>query len=292
MVGDLPTLLVLESIWLQAHRFSQIAMRTGLPKAMVSNRLNKLIESDIVRKKAYTDEGSRFDYLLTDRGLDLYWVTLMLHRWELEWGRGSKAFQVTLTHLRCGNTSTPVPVCGHCGEAFSARDVIWEEGPGIGLMRPQYTRRRMRRELATASDNALLFTDSAELLGDRWVALVMRSLFTGLDRYDQILDDTAMATNILSERLTWLIDFGVIEAVTSAQIGGRKRYRLTEKGEAFCPVLVMLQAWGDKHFSAPEGPPVILRHKTCGAVLQPRVGCSECDDAITLGDTRPRVAAL
>lgn len=292
VVGDVPTLLVLESIWLQTHRFSQILARTGLPRAMVSNRLTKLLDASIIRKRAYRQDGARFDYVLTDIGLDLYWVTLMLHRWERRWSRSEKAFEVTLRHLKCGETTLPTPVCGHCGQEFSADDITWEAGPGIGLMQPSYTRRRLRRELATGSDNALLFTDSAELLGDRWVALVLRALLTGNNRYDDILADTAMATNILSERLTWLIDFGVIETESVGQHATRKAYRLTEKGRDFCPVLVMLQAWGDRHYAAPEGAPVVLRHAACGEILKPAVACSHCDEAMTAGDTRPAVAQL
>ncbi|MEM9171206.1 MAG: helix-turn-helix domain-containing protein, partial [Pseudomonadota bacterium] len=275
VIGDLPTLLVLESIWLQSHRFGQIQMRTQLPKAMVSNRLNKLVTAGIVLKRPYLGDSARFDYLLTDIGLDLYWVTLMLHRWERRWSNSKKAFEVTLTHLACGATTLPTPVCGHCLNEFSASDVTWEPGPGIGLMQPQYTRRRLRRELASASDNALLFTDSAELLGDRWMALILRAMFTGLTRYDDIVADTAMATNILSERLTWLIDFGVIETESRKGNALRKTYHLTEKGRDFLPVLVMLQAWGDRHYAAPEGPPVVLRHQACGKILDPAVSCSE-----------------
>lgn len=290
MIGDLPSLLILESIWLQTHRFSQIQQRTSLPKAMVSNRLQKLQEARIVRKRPCRGDSSRFDYLLSDIGLDLYWVTLMLHRWEQRWARTPKAFRVSLIHTGCGHTTIPTPICGHCHEEFDVNDVIWEPGPGLGLMQPNYMRRRLRRALATSTENALLFTDSAELLGDRWCALVIRSLLMGVDRYDQILEDTAIATNILSERLKWLVEFEAIEAIPVGDNYGRKRYQLTDKGSDFAPVLIMLQAWGDRHFAAPEGVPIVVRHKRCGAVLQPTVACSHCGEPMSPGDTRPQIA--
>lgn len=290
VIGDLPTLLILESIWLQTHRFSQIQKRTRLPKATVSSRLQKLQDARIVRKRPCRGDLSRFEYLLSDTGLDLYWVTLMLHRWEQRWSRTEKDFRVALVHGACGHPTLPTPICGHCHEEFGVDDLIWEPGPGLGLMQPNYMRRRLRRELTTSSDNALLFTDSAELLGDRWCALVLRSLLTGVDRYDQILEDTGIATNILSERLKWLSEFGVIDAIPVGDNYGRKRYRLTDKGNDFCPVLIMLQAWGDRHYAAPEGPPVVIRHRHCGAVLEPIVACSHCKESMSPGDTQPRIA--
>ena len=52
--------------------------------------------------------------------------------------------------------------------------------------------------------------ESAQLMGDRWASLIMRSIFTNLYRFDEIRQDTAIATNILSERLKWLELIGVI----------------------------------------------------------------------------------
>jgi DNA-binding HxlR family transcriptional regulator len=118
----------------------------------------------------------------------------------------------------------------------------------------------------------------AQITGDRWASLALRSIFTGLRRFDEIHRDTAMATNILSERLSWLTAQGVIRA---HEVGGRRfEYRLTEKGIDYYPVLLMLLQWGDKYYVSPEGPPLILRHKAHGHALEPAVTCSCCSQPV------------
>jgi DNA-binding HxlR family transcriptional regulator len=285
VVGDVPTLLVLQALWLQESRFGAIQQRTRLPKALLSDRLRMLIGAGLIEKRDEAQGGAGQGYRFTKKGRDLYWVTLMLHRWETRWASAPAGFTIRLTHATCGHAASPAPVCGHCRTEFSARDVDWEEGPGLGLMLSHYARRRQKRELAAAADNRMLFTDAAQLLGDRWASLILRSVLTGLHRYDQILDDTAMATNILTERLNWLIAFGVLKAVPYGQSENRLEYRLTRKGIDYFPVLVMLQRWGDMYYGAPEGPPVIFHHRSCGHELEPIVACAHCVEPLWLRDT-------
>lgn len=286
VVGDVPTLLVLQSLWLQESRFTDIQRRTCLPKALLSDRLRMLIGAGLIEKRDEAHGEASQGYRFTGKGRDLYWVTLMLHRWETKWASKSAAFTIRLTHSTCGHAASPTPVCGHCRAEFTARDVDWEEGPGIGLMLPQYARRRQKRELAAAADNRMLFTDAAQLLGDRWAGLILRSVLTGLHRYDQILDDTAMATNILTERLNWLIEFDILKAMHYGQSESRLEYKLTRKGIDYFPVLVMLQRWGDTYYGAPEGPPVIFHHRSCGHELEPIVACAHCVEPLWLRDTQ------
>ncbi|MEM8546687.1 MAG: helix-turn-helix domain-containing protein [Pseudomonadota bacterium] len=281
VVGDVSSLLVLEAVWLREHRFSDIERRTALPKAVLTDRLGRLVTLELLRKRRRAPSSPRFDYVLTQKGLDLYPVTLMLHRWERQWSAKARTLALKLKHLTCGRETIPQPVCTECGQPFNAHDVDWVPGPGFGYMQPQYTRRRRRRGVAApVAGNPQLFTDSAEILGDRWGCLILRSLFTGLHRHDELLADTGMATNILAERLSWLMQIDAVARSADATQDGHLEYRLTAKGEDFFPVLVMLQCWGDRHAAAPEGQPITFIHRTCGHVLQPGIICSACDEPL------------
>ena len=108
----------------------------------------------------------------------------------------------------------------------------------------------------------------------------MRSIFTGERKFDEILADTAMATNILSERLSWLASIGVIKQHQYNESPARFEYRLTQKGIDYYPVLLMLLQWGDKYYVSPEGPPLILHHKPCGKELDAIVACSHCKEPL------------
>ena len=277
VVGDVASLLVLQAIWMQQHRFGQMLEYTRLPKAVLSNRLQRLLELGVL-ENADT-------YRLTDKGLDLFNVVMMLLRWEVNWSSPASRLSVVLTHTDCGHVMTPTPACGDCQHTFTADDVSFEPGPGIGMMTPVYPRRRQSKTRLTESESTLLFTESADVLGDRWSALVIRSLFTGLVHFDQIREDLAIATNILSERLRWLMSIDAIQATGPSN----REYGLTEKGRDFIPVLIMLQAWGDVHCPAPEGPPVVVTHTTCGQPLIPAVICDQCRQSVNTRNTSVEV---
>lgn len=277
VVGDTPTLLILESIWLGQHRFDRIRQHSGLQKALISNRLKRLTDAGILKKQSYTDTPPRFNYVLTEKGLALYWTSLMLLRWERRWASKPDSLVPLLRHEGCGKVSTPEPLCPHCKQIVRPQDVAWEEGPGVGLMAPIYSRRRQKRDVDSCeTGKPTIFTEAAELMGDRWAGLILRSVFTHLRKFDEILKDTAIASNILSDRLNWLVETGILEPRKYQDNPERFEYFLTEKGLDYYPVLVMLQKWGDIYYASPEGPPVLLRHKTCGKQLDAYVGCSEC----------------
>ena len=276
VVGDTAVLLILEANWIGARRFDDLRERTGLLQSKLSDRLKRLVAAGVVEKVRYVDAPPRYEYRMTRKGLDLYWPALMMLRWERRWSQRSGGLRLKLRHRLCGQVFEPVPTCLTCGDEIDPRDVDWAEGPGVGWMAPLYSRRRQQRNSGEAESS--LMVDVAQITGDRWAGLVLRSIFTGLRRFDEIHRDTAMATKILSERLSWLIGIGVIRQ--HELTGKRFEYRLTEKGLDYYPVLLMLLRWGDRYYVSPEGPPLILRHKSNAHALDPAVTCSCCGQPV------------
>ena len=288
VVGDTPTLLILEASWLGARRFDELRSRTGLLKALLSDRLKRLIVAGLFEKQLYCKTPPRFAYVMTDKGRGVYWTALMMLRWDMKWGGDGSKIAVELTHRRCGKSFMPEPACGTCNATIDATQVDWKEGPGVGWMAPLYSRRRQQR---TSSEGATSLLDqAAQLMGDRWASLIMRSIFTGITRFDDICVDTAIATNILAERLQWLQSVGVIRQRTYASAPPRQEYRLTRKGVEYYPVLLMLLRWGDKYYVSPEGPPLVLLHKACRGPLDPQVVCSECRVPVDPEDVHYRIS--
>ncbi|MBI1234834.1 MAG: transcriptional regulator [Alphaproteobacteria bacterium] len=293
VVGDTSTLLILEASWLGARRFEEIRSRTGLLKPLLSNRLKKLVASGVLELRPYSEAPRRFEYQLTEKGRDLYWSALMMLRWEQRWAPEKDKLTVTLRHTTCGHTFEPMPACSDCGEEIRAKDMNWSEGPGIGWMAPTYSRRRRQRDNATNRQGTSILHDHvAQITGDRWASLVLRSIFTGLRRFDEICEDTAIATNVLSERLTWLCEIDMLELHQYSDRPPRHDYRLTEKAIDYYPILLMLLQWGDKYYVAPEGPPLILEHKPCGNSLKAEVVCSHCHEPLSPEDVQFEVHGL
>lgn len=280
VVGDSGVLMILQAAWQGIRRFEDLRLATGLLQAKLSDRLKKLIAAGVFEKIAYSQVPLRFEYRLTAKGLDLYWTALMMLRWERRWSTRQVTSRLLLRHRACGHVFEPVPTCLSCCEEIDPRGVAFIEGPGEGWMAPLYSRRRQSRADVEAVEG--LMAEISQITGDRWASLILRSVFTGLRRFDEIHRDTAMATNILSGRLDWLTAEGVLTTRSLGEFS--HEYRLTQKGLDYYPVLVMLMVWGDRYYVAPEGPPMILRHGADGHRLEPAVTCSCCAKSVHAHD--------
>ena len=127
-----------------------------------------------------------------------------------------------------------------------------------------------------------------EVVGDWWSPLVLRSLFLGLDRFDELVEDLGISRNLLAARLVALEEGGVVMRQRYQDRPVRHRYVLTPAGRELVPVLAALTAWGDRWVAPAEGPPLLFRHATCGHRTVPHVTCSHCGDALTADDLEPR----
>jgi DNA-binding HxlR family transcriptional regulator len=128
---------------------------------------------------------------------------------------------------------------------------------------------------------------SLELIGERWTMLIVREVFLGNRRFDEIATRLNIARNVLTARLTWLVDEGVLTKVRYQERPERFEYRFTEKGIDLWPVIVSLLQFGDRHY-APEGPPVVLTHKDCGGHVDEHRICAQCGKRLTARDVTGR----
>jgi DNA-binding HxlR family transcriptional regulator len=120
-----------------------------------------------------------------------------------------------------------------------------------------------------------------EIIGEWWTPLILRDVYLGLHRFDQIVEDLGISRNLLATRLDRLVNHGVLERRPYQQRPTRHEYHLTEAGAQAVPTLMALMAWGDRWASPPGGPPVRLVHDACGATFTPQVCCSECGEPVT-----------
>lgn len=119
-----------------------------------------------------------------------------------------------------------------------------------------------------------------EILGDRWIFLILREAFFGVRYYDGFRNNLGIATNILSDRLKTLVDHEILDRKRDRNDGRRFTYRLTPKGLDLYPVTLGFMQWGDKWLSGHEGPPLKLTHTSCGKRLIGVWSCSACGEAI------------
>jgi DNA-binding HxlR family transcriptional regulator len=108
-----------------------------------------------------------------------------------------------------------------------------------------------------------------EIVGERWTLLIVRDVFLGRRRFDQLQESLGVARNVLTGRLNRLVEEGILERVPYSDRPPRYEYRLTDKGLELNIALTALRQWGDKHLT--EEPPRLL---------------------VTKADKKPVIAAL
>ncbi|MEX1193725.1 MAG: helix-turn-helix domain-containing protein [Dehalococcoidia bacterium] len=87
-----------------------------------------------------------------------------------------------------------------------------------------------------------------DFIGDRWTLLVLRDMFMGLSRFNEILANSpGMSPRLLSQRLKFLLDKGLIEREVYSEYPPRSQYVLTERGRSLFPVLRAIGEWGVEH---------------------------------------------
>jgi DNA-binding HxlR family transcriptional regulator len=125
-----------------------------------------------------------------------------------------------------------------------------------------------------------------QVVGERWTLLVLREVFTGQRRFEEIQRNLAVATNILSDRLQTLVDEGILERRPLPDRADRSEYRLTEKGLDLNSVLLELMRWGDRWDAPTQGPPVMVEHRDCGHETHAVQTCSHCGGELTARNVR------
>lgn len=129
-----------------------------------------------------------------------------------------------------------------------------------------------------------------EALGDVWSILVLRELFFGVRRFNDIQADLGISRSVLTDRLGRLVDLGVVRTEPYQEPGDRARhqYRLTRKGVALLPVMVALMGWGDDHVNGGRGP-VSLHEKSTGHEVRLELR-TVAGRAVQAHEMEPRVA--
>jgi hypothetical protein len=94
-----------------------------------------------------------------------------------------------------------------------------------------------------------------EAMGERWSFMILRAAFNKVRHFEEFLESLGIARNILSNRLSRLVEAGILKREHCADDRRRIEYRLTPKGYDLLPAMLALRQWGEKwEMSAPANP--------------------------------------
>lgn len=107
-------------------------------------------------------------------------------------------------------------------------------------------------------DSSCSMARSLSVLGERWTLVILRDALDGMTRFEQFRESIGLTPDVLSERLTTLVDAGIMTRVAYQEPGHRSRfeYHLTPAGKELHVVIGGLQQWGDAHLPWAAGPTI------------------------------------
>ncbi len=287
LLGDRLTLLVIRDLFLGRHRFEDFLQHTGAVRSTLANRLKVLVAQGIVYRHPYQTKPLRHEYRLTPKGLGLYDFALSIWAWEQKWVNASTiTLPPRLVHRTCASAFYPVCACARCHQAITVQSLSYVRTRAHNALprrTPASKRRSKASQVSSPGKDASLF-HTIDALGDRWNNLILGGALYGLRRYDDFQRGLGISTNILADRLKWLVSAELMERIAYQSAPQRYQYRLTQKGQDYLPIAMSLHKWSERWWLPSEGGNVILRHRCSPEPLQVSTRCSVCDQAVAPKD--------
>jgi DNA-binding HxlR family transcriptional regulator len=286
VIGDRWAVLIMRDAFQGARRFEEFIERNGATRTTLANRLRTLVEQGLLERVRYQAAPPRFEYRLTRRGRDLFPAALAAWCWERRWAPRSGGVPAQLRHTGCGHATRPQLVCAACGGKLDVRRTQLRSRAAAGRVTPvRPALRRLSPSTAlTHRGSSMEFTYIADVVGDRWMPLIVSAQFFGMRRFEDLQESLDIASNILTHRLGHLVDLGILERRSYSRHPARSEYRLTSKGRDLFPYAIALMAWGDRWLGGRRRATALLYHADCGRRLVPATRCGHCGDELTIED--------
>jgi len=277
IIGDRYAFMIIRDIYLGVRQFEELRRRSGAARGTLASRLKTLVNHGIIYKNPYQSSPIRFEYRLTDKGLDLYPVVLMMWNWETKWGKG-RHLPPTLTHKSCGKEMHPLMRCSQCHKAALPQDIKFSPGKNAVSAKkiPPRFQRRSKLKVEHGDEVDQRFFTVLDVIGDRWTSLVIAAAFFGLQRFDNIASSIGIATNILADRLKLLVGVGVLDRSPYQDKPVRYEYHLSGKGRDLYPQTLAIHEWADRWLIKKGTSPLILTHLPCNKLFVSEIVCSHC----------------
>jgi DNA-binding HxlR family transcriptional regulator len=131
VVGDRWTMLIIRDAFLGIRRFDGLREDLGMTPHRLSDRLRKLVRDGILDRIEYQKRPRRFEYRLTEKGIELYPLIVAMIAWGDRWMAGAAGAPVELVHRRCGHAINPRLICPSCSETIVPREMSARPGPAL-----------------------------------------------------------------------------------------------------------------------------------------------------------------
>jgi DNA-binding HxlR family transcriptional regulator len=121
IVGDRWAMLIVRDVFRGIRRFDALQDDLGVSRPILSKRLRRLLDADILRRVPYQTNPVRYDYVLTPKGTELSPALVALVRWGERWYGADEP--VVLVHGACGREFEQGFWCATCSTTIGPNDI-------------------------------------------------------------------------------------------------------------------------------------------------------------------------
>jgi DNA-binding HxlR family transcriptional regulator len=133
LVGERWTLLILRDAFMGVRRFDDFQRNLGIARNVLNTRLQRLVGAGLLERRRYQERPERFEYRLTEMGIDLWPSVMALMQFGDKHLAGSDGPPVVIEHKDCGGEMDEHRICRTCGAALGPRDVRATPGPATAV---------------------------------------------------------------------------------------------------------------------------------------------------------------
>ena len=130
VIGERWSLLIVRDVLNGNRRFGELQGSLGIARNVLSARLQRLLDEDILERRRYQDHPARYEYFLTEKGLGLWPALIALLNWGDRYSPSPGGPPKVIVHKVCGGRVSDRGICEECGQTLHARDAIQVPGPG------------------------------------------------------------------------------------------------------------------------------------------------------------------
>lgn len=135
VIGERWSLLIVRSVMHGNRRFGEMQGSLGIARNVLSARLQRLVDEEILERRAYQESPPRYEYFLTQKGLDLWPALIALLNWGDRYSPSPNGPRRLIVHKECGGAVSERGICESCGKVLTARDA--KQVPGTGAAVPE-----------------------------------------------------------------------------------------------------------------------------------------------------------
>ncbi|MDA5193840.1 winged helix-turn-helix transcriptional regulator [Govanella unica] len=135
IVGDRWTALTISTQFYGLHKFAEIQNAIGIAANILTDRLKILEANDVLERKPYQSHPPRYDYRLTEKGKDIFPISVTVTHWADRWIAVPGMPPHILHHKTCGHELKPQLICNVCKTTLHPKDVEFKTINALSLLK-------------------------------------------------------------------------------------------------------------------------------------------------------------